>query len=194
MESARSSARRGEELLAGQAFESRLRAKLDADEVRQNLARAGLVLAIYEFVKFEIINGVRDFFVILNTGGDRYKAHVLERAPETTFKASCLWLQDMNVLHERDYETLKALQEHRHTVTHDLVAYVVDPNTEINMDLVRQATEVLRRLGQFWGRIEVDTNPEFDGQEVTDEDIRSGPSILVDFLLNVVDSQGRTDP
>lgn len=166
-------------------FEESLRAKLDPAEVRINLARAGLVLATYELVKSEVIQGVRGFFVYLNRGHDNYQRHVLSLAPKSVFKASCAWLREMGALRDGDYETLEALQRHRYAVAHELPTYVGDPNTEVDIDLVRAVAEILRRLGQFWGRIEVDINEDFDGMEIADEDIRSGVSIFVDFLLDV---------
>ena len=166
----------------------RLQAKLGGHVVRRNLARAGLVLATHEFAKAQVVDGVRDFFVFPDRGNDRYKVHVLDRAPDSTFEASCLWLREMGALRDGDYELLKALQHHRHAVAHELVTYVTDPDAEVDIELVRSVAEVLRRLGQFWGRIVVDTNGDFDGVEVADDDIRSGASIFVEFLLNVTES------
>jgi hypothetical protein len=173
--------------MSGPDYERRLRAKLDGSQVRLNLARVGLVLATHEFVKGQIIDQVRSFFVILNTGQDRYQKHVLGKAPGSAFLASCLWLQDMGALDHGDYETLHALQRHRHAVAHELVTYVADPHSEVDVDLVRSVAEIIRRLGVFWARISMDADEMYDGVEVADEDIQSGPSIFVDFLLAAVD-------
>jgi hypothetical protein len=86
-----------------------------------------------------------------------------------------------------DYETLQALQRHRHAVAHELVTYVADPHAEVDVDLVRAVAEIIRRLGVFWARISMDADEVYDGVEVADEDIQSGPSIFVDFLLGALD-------
>jgi hypothetical protein len=36
-------------------------------------------------------------------------------------------------------------------------------------------------LGRFWGQIEVDNNPDFDGSEVDPHGISSGYMMLFDF-------------
>lgn len=162
--------------------------------MRRNLARAGLVLATHEFVKAQIVDEVRDFFVIAGTGKHRYKLHVLDRAPDSTFEASCLWLREMGALRDGDYEMLKALQQHRHAVAHELVTYVMDPDTDVDLELVRSIAEILCRLGQFWGRIVIDMNDDFDGREVADDELRSGASIFVDFLLGVTEGGAVKEP
>lgn len=171
----------------GADYERRLRAKLDGSQVRLNLAKVGLVLVTHEFVKRQVIDQVRSFFVILNTGQDRYQKHVFAEAPGSAFLASCLWLQEMGALEDGDYETLQALQRHRHAVAHELVTYVADPQVEVDVDLVRAVAEVVRRLGVFWARISMDADEMYDGVEVADEDIQSGPSIFFDFLLGALD-------
>lgn len=177
--------------MPGADYERRLRAKLDGSQVRLNLAKVGLVLATHEFVKGQVIDQVRSFFVMLNTGQDRYQTHVLSKAPRSTFLASCLWLRDMGALEDGDYETLQALQRHRHAVAHELVTYVADPHAEVDVDLVRAVAEIIRRLGVFWARISMDADEVYDGVEVADEDIQSGPSIFVDFLLGALDEVGQ---
>ena len=54
------------------------------------------------------------------------------------------------------------------------------------MDLLLRARGIIQRLGQFWGQIDVDTNPQFDDQDVAPEDIRSGQSLLFDYVLSLV--------
>ena len=171
-------------------YEKRMQAKLDPFVVRSNFVTVGLVLSTYELVKAEVIEGARGFFAPLDTGQDRYREHVLSRAPKSTFEASCLSLLEMKALREGDYETLKELQKHRGKVAHELPAYLMDPNTEVDINLVLAAADILRRLGQFWGRIAVDTNEDFDGREIADEDIRSGGSLFVDFLLGIALADG----
>ncbi len=48
------------------------------------------------------------------------------------------------------------------------------------------ATSILHSLARFWGRITIDADPTFDGQDVSDDDIQSGASALFDRLLGVM--------
>ena len=171
-------------------FEDRLRRKLDPTALKDNLARAGLVLATYELLKSQIIGRVRDFFVWPDDLGElgtdsRYETDVLGRS-NSPFSASCEWLVYMDALTAEDLDVLTQFQQHRHEVAHELVAYLVDPEREIDLDLVAGARRVLRRLGVFWGRINVDSDPDYDHVDVADEDITSAASLLIEHLIEIL--------
>jgi hypothetical protein len=57
---------------------------------------------------------------------------------------------------------------------------------EIDMDLFNRMRHYLARIGRYWARIAVDTNPDFDGQDIPDEDILSGLDIVREYLAQVV--------
>ena len=67
------------------------------------------------------------------------------------------------------------------------MTYVANPDAEVDVDLVRAVAEIIRRLEVFWARISMDADEMYDGVEVADEDIQSGPSVFVDFLLRALD-------
>jgi hypothetical protein len=58
---------------------------------------------------------------------------------------------------------------------------LIDPDVEINSALA----VVLRKLGVFWGRFTVDADPQWDNVEVRDDDIRSGPDLLMGSLIEI---------
>jgi hypothetical protein len=79
-------------------------------------------------------------------------------------------------------------------VAHELAKYLVDPDFEIRIDLLTEAVGCIRSLKQFWGSIEVDSDPEFDGREILPEDIRSGTYVLMEHLLEVIGLNGEGEP
>jgi hypothetical protein len=147
-----------------------------------------MFLTGWELLKNEIQDGVRQFFV---TGFDqqgpdpdpRYARDVLSRH-QHPFEASLLWLVDQQALSLTQAARVRELRVHRNEVAHELPKLLVDPAHEVSAELLREMGVVLRALGVFWGRIEVDINPDFDGRDVKDEDIRSGASLLMEHLVS----------
>lgn len=87
-----------------------------------------------------------------------------------------------------DYEDLSVLEkihEHRNEIAHELPKILIDPDFEVNASLLIDAAIVLRRLDVFWGRISMDTDPQWDNTEVADRDIWGGPSLLMGSLIEI---------
>ena len=74
-----------------------------------------------------------------------YKAKVLDRAPKSRFRASLLWLVDMEAITLAQADRLDEIYDHRHDLTHELIKYVVDPKFEPDVDLLADALDILRR-------------------------------------------------
>lgn len=79
-----------------------------------------------------------------------------------------------------------AIREHRHKVAHELPRILIDPDATIDAGLAAEAHRLMTAIGRFWGRGSLDTNPDFDGQEVADEDISSGTMLLMNHVLSIL--------
>ncbi|MEV6013754.1 hypothetical protein AB0M29_44385 [Streptomyces sp. NPDC051976] len=169
----------------------RLSAKLAPEAVAATLIRAGCFLSAYELIKPQIIDSVHDFFWRGFDGGKhlydeaRYAESVLALNPKNRYLASCAWLVSMEALTEEQVTSLGEIQKHRHEIAHELPKLLVDPDFEVRTDLLAAAVECVRRLGVFWGSIEADINPQFDGQEVDYEGIKSGSFLLMEYLASI---------
>ena len=114
----------------------------------------------------------------------RYRQDVLSRHPKSQYRASCAWLVEMGALTADEVETLEAIYEHRKVIAHELPKLLIDPDLDVHTDLLVAAIECVRKLGVFWGSIEVDTNPDWDGQDVDYDDIKSGAYLLMEYLAS----------
>lgn len=166
-------------------YEVALRAKLGPDLLRNNLARAGLVLATHEALKAAIVERVRGLFTWPDRSGQmvvdpEYDLHVTALDRTSRFRASCRWLISMSAMTEQDIALLERFRDHRHEVAHELVAYLIDPVKNIDLTLVTEASEVLRRVGCFWARINMDSDPDCDHREIDDDQIQPGMSLVID--------------
>jgi hypothetical protein len=157
--------------------------KLEPASMAVQLMRAGSLITGYELAKRIILENVRGFFGPVD---DEYDGEVLARDRKSEFRANVAWLIEAGALDEAQAATLEELHSHRHQIVHELPAYLVDPDSEVRMDLLTACQSILRSLAVFWGRITIDTDPAFDGRDVLDDDIQSGASALFDHLLQVM--------
>jgi hypothetical protein len=172
-------------------YKARLDAKLSHESMRLTLVRAGTLLSAYELVKLQVVDGVRDFFWTgrEDNDGNReyypdYDTDVVAR-DKSRFRASCAWLVEMGALTAEQAQTLEAIREHRNVVAHELPKILVDPDFEVNASLLIDAALCLRSLDVFWGRISMQTDPRWDGQDVADRDIWGGPSLVMGSLIEI---------
>jgi hypothetical protein len=165
-----------------------LRKKLEPSTIRAALLRAGMLLTGWELLQNDIEAKVRDFFL---TGFDErgliydeeaYNRNVRARHKHV-FEASLLWLVDLKALSPAQATRVREMREHRNKVAHQLPTLLVDPEQSISVEVLREMKSVLRALAIFWGRIEIDTNPDYDGREVDDDHIHSGSSLLMLHLI-----------
>lgn len=171
-------------------FEERLRAKLAPEAVGQALIQAGALLTGYELVKASILEGVRGFFTFGFTAAGPtvdpcYERKVLSLFPGNTFRASVAWLVEMNALQSEHVQSLERIRAHRGEVAHELTRLLIDPDARVDAELLHDLRGCMRALDRFWGSIEVDINPDFDGVDVDCEGIRSGSGLLMDYLLDL---------
>jgi hypothetical protein len=172
-------------------YEARLNAKLAPDSMKQTLIRAGAFLSAYELIKLQVIDGVHDFYWHgeMRAGRKvyddvRYQAEVTAR-DKNPFRASCAWLIECGAITQQQAHVLKEVYEHRHEVAHELPRIVIDPDVDVRTDLLLAAAGCLRSLGIFWGRMTVDADPQWDGVDVSDDDIWGGPDLLMGSLLEI---------
>jgi hypothetical protein len=168
--------------------------KLQPEAIRSNLIRAGLFLAGWEMMKSEILDQVQSFFLMgFNETGllysDAYTTRVLARH-KSRFEASLSWLMEAGALTETQADQIRSLRTYRNEVAHELPKLLVEPGPGVDLGRVHEMKDLLAVLGRFWGRINVDTNPDFDGMEVNDAGIQSGLMLLMDHLVAAADETG----
>src|SRR5262245_7056679 len=96
-------------------YRRRLESKLAPIQIRATLAFAGLDQLTHELIKRAVLEQTKGFFgksllddTWLN-GEDDYNRSVLVRAPRDAFKASLLWLVDMEAITNDQAQRLDAI-------------------------------------------------------------------------------------
>ncbi len=168
---------------------SRLERKLSPSATRLTLLRAATLLVGWELIQPEVVDKTRDFFSFgFNPDGpvvsQEYTDRVTSRAPRI-FDASVEWLIEAGALTSEQADRLKDLRDYRNLVAHELPRFMVDVEADIDLSKLVAMRDVVASLGRFWGQIEVDTNPDFDGRDVDPAAIVSGPMALFEFALEL---------
>jgi hypothetical protein len=173
-------------------YEDRLRVKLGPEAVRRALVRAGCLLSAYELIKSEVVKKVHDFYWCGFEDGHhlydevKYRQHVLSR-DSNRFKASCSWLVEMGALTAAQVVVLEEIHQHRNQVAHELPKLLIDPEFEVRADLLEAAIECVRKLGVFWGTIEVQVDPYWHDKEVDFDGIKSMSFLLMEYLASIAE-------
>lgn len=155
---------------------------------RQLLAIAGAYLVAYELVKSNVIDGVRGFYTFgwnKESGfviSDEYREDVRNRS-DHELDACLSWLVDREALSVGEAASVHRLRDERNKVAHEVAELLVEPNFALDLQPLLDAHTVLKRLAVFFGGIDVDTDPAYDGQEVDRDSIESGVSLLYAHLL-----------
>jgi hypothetical protein len=168
--------------------------KLTPDAVKANLMRASLFLTGFELLKLELMDKLQTFYATdfdeaaRGKESEDYRKEVLSLAPQGVhpntreFYASCEWWVKEGTLTADDIEKIKAIKKHRNLIAHELPKILIDPAFSVNSQLFVQLRHLIGILGRFWGRIAIESNEEFDGQEISNEAIESGPMVLIGYI------------
>lgn len=175
------------------------------ERLRMNLLLTSLYLTAFEVLTNTIIQRTDDFFVsITNDFPHSPKEHQQLRARMTNeykqevgvkfstpanhkLVPSCQWLQINGVLNAEDIDEIKEIRNHRNSLAHDLPELVLsDVDLVVNLEHFMRIRELVRKIQLFW--IRIDMTIEGITEDVSDEDISGGWSVLDLIISTVIDS------
>lgn len=126
-----------------ETYRQRLEAKVRPERIRATLGFAGLYQMTHELIKTAVLDEVRGFYwrgikdgVVVHDE-QAYAENVLARAPRDKFRSSLLWLVDGHAITLTQADRLNDIYAHRHDLSHELMKYVVDPDFEPDVDLLK---------------------------------------------------------
>lgn len=183
--------------LLDDAYAKRLQDKIQPENVATALVRAGAFLTGYELVKTAIIDQVKGFFLqgfdengLVYSRDYEQKVLTLGKNP---FEASLNWLIQMEALTQEQADALDAIRSHRHEIAHELPRFLVDPDADVSIERLVELRGIMRSLDRFWGGIDVDVNPDFEGVDVDRDNIVSGSGALLAYLLQIAGVEADPD-
>lgn len=167
---------------------------LKKDIVKARLIDAALYLMAFHLLKSSIVEGVRGFFVDGFDGkemilSDEYENGVLSKS-KYKFEASLIFLLETDAITQTDIDEIHELRDYRNKLAHDIPSSIYQKESLVDPKKIERAGYFLNKIDNFWGRVEADINPEFAGQEVDYEGIKSLRSIVFDHIAEIVRETG----
>lgn len=178
--------------------------------IKRNLLVASLFLTSFEMLKTSIQDRIKGLLCInptLNNEGelvfeisDDYRKEILERVIPYIdrrkyrdfhlFQSSCLWLKENDVINQNDIDELGEIRQHRNLIAHNPLKLLIDDNTNINVALLKKSQELLTKIEKWWIiEFEIPVNPDYDGQQIDENDIQTGSTVLLDYFMEIANEE-----
>jgi hypothetical protein len=156
--------------------------------MHREMVRAGALLALNRFLFLQTAERWRTF-------DDPMAEMDLEVSPPAAFdlddaslEIALNELRNGETLDTSDVQLIRAVHERARDVFERLPDLLMEGKS-VGTELFEPACNLVRKLEIFWARINIDCNPEFDGQEIADEAIGAMISgiaqTMVDAALSV---------
>lgn len=92
----------------------------------------------------------------------------------------------MSAIGDTDIELVDEIRKHRNELAHDLPKFIATADAEINVNLLGSIYELLTKIDRWWIKeVDIPTNPDFDGQEVADDEIQSGMMLCMQIMFRI---------
>jgi hypothetical protein len=166
---------------------------LDPVHSKRFLTRMGLFLLVYEMLKSSIVNGVRDFYFSGFKDGrflvsPEYSKRVLGKS-KYLFEASLLWLEEAKAISQEDFDAIQELRKYRNKIAHEIPKILFNTSSNVDDSKTIAAIELLRKVERFWGQIEIEIDPRFEGMEVDYNGITSIRMMALDYIFEIVSEE-----
>lgn len=163
---------------------------LNPEILRTNLIVASLFITAFEMLKDSIIGRIRYFFTNgFDENGwiidNKYKTEVLSKNKSPLY-ASLAWLKDMNVIDDNDIETFNKVKDCRNELAHEIVNFISKGPKNNPLPLFSKMIDFLHKIEKWWIlNVEIPTNPDLDGVEISEEGIVPGQIMTLRLLLDI---------
>jgi hypothetical protein len=167
---------------------------LNPETVRTKLISAGMFLIGHEMLIDSIKRHLVAFFATewVNTGpreSQRYKDEVRGLDPkrrDDALRGSIQWLRNMDAISADDEIAIERVTTSRNVVAHELAAMISGGRTTDFAQDFETLLHLVQKIEKWWMvNVELPTNPDHDEQEIDEDAIISGPSMIMQILGQV---------
>lgn len=171
-----------------------VKAYLDPMVIHDKMLHIGFFMFAFEQLRSAIHERPQSFFAdewsivegeIRANRTQRFKEEVLALAKKE-FEASLRWHVDQGALTEVDLKDILVLLEYRNLLAHEPHKIMDIRLNYFQPDAIDRVRRHHSKIGNFWMRVDIATNPDFDGVDVDEERARSLQTDMLDYYANVV--------
>lgn len=172
---------------------------LNPEIVRTKLISAGLFLVGHEMLLDTLKRHPLSFFADewSNKGpkqSSKYRAEVLARDPQgkgDALRGSIAWLRMMDAITLDDEADIKTVTDARNDLAHEMSSMVSGSKPANFAGHFATLMALVHKIEKWWiVNVEIPTNPDFDGQEIDEDGIVSGPNWVMQMLSQVAVGEG----
>lgn len=164
---------------------------LNPDVLRPRIMHAAIFIVAFDLLKSTIVDRPRQFF---ETGWSDVEQHpdpdyaeLLARNRSPLY-ASLDWLKEHGAIDADDLEAFEKVKARRNHLAHELLDVLTSPaeppaESDRTFD---ELVRILRKIEVWWVlNFDLPANPDFDGIDVSPDDVTPGPVAGLQVLLDV---------
>ncbi|MDZ7788121.1 MAG: hypothetical protein U5K73_08400 [Halofilum sp. (in: g-proteobacteria)] len=163
---------------------------LNPETLRGNLIIIGLFTSAFEIFREAVVSKPKEFYSdgfdengpILNA---QYKKEVSNKS-NRQLTASLLWFQEMGAITSKDIDDYHSFRQHRNAVTHEIVRFVADADSNFEPDIFQRLVALLDKIEKWWfENFEMATNPALDPNSIDVDRVIPGPVWSLRLMLDI---------
>jgi hypothetical protein len=99
-------------------------------------------------------------------------------------------LKENGVITKDDIDYLEQIRKHRNLIAHEPLRLLIDENVNINISLLKKSQQLLNKIEKWWIiEFEIPVNPDFDKMKIDENEVQSGTTIFLDYLMLVANAE-----
>jgi hypothetical protein len=118
-----------------------------------------------------------------------YRAEVLALDPKEknhALRGSIAWLRKVDAITAEDEVAIKTVTDARNEIAHEMTTMFHSATPPGFVEHFATLLDLVQKVEKWWiVNVELPTNPDFDGQEIDEDGIISGPSLIMRLLTQV---------
>jgi hypothetical protein len=167
---------------------------LNPEVVRPKLIAAGLFLLGHEMLIDSIKRHPLEFFANRWTAdgpepSEKYRTEVLALDPKgkgDPLRGSIAWLRQEDVITADDEATIRTATDARNKIAHEMMTLFHNTMPPGFVEHFPALLSLTQKIEKWWiVNVELATNPDYDGAEIDEDGIISGPSWIMQLLTQV---------
>lgn len=175
-------------------WRSALNEKLQPENIRSTLMFSSLLQMVHEMIKRLVLHQVKSFYGFSEFDGigwgddkssnERYEREVLSLDERSPFRASLLWLESCEGINSDESHRINEIYQHRHTLAHEIAVFIIDVDSNPDVQILLDAVTIMRKISRFWNEIEISLGTFDSFGNVDADSVHDGQSLVLDLCLS----------
>lgn len=166
-------------------------ALFNPSELRTSLISVALFVLAWESFRARVIEHVHMLYWNgIDESGHKYDENEYRRAiltrHKSPFRASLDWYKEVGAINDEDMSAIARLSSSRNRLVHELMTLVGTQELAPELANFAELARVYRKI-EVWEivNMELDSNPDWEGKEIIEEEIIPGPMFMMQLLTDV---------